>query len=300
MPGHESSKLTRRTFLAASAGLVLAVACGSDDDSSDDDSSDGAPTPGAPSKQGRALVAFFPPQPAGPLRLPFGVGDQDGVLLKEGPRSLVGQFATIDGRPIGPAVTVARHDRDLQRAYYPFTTTEITSPGNYQLITTIDGNPVSAAFTVKAPAEIKVPKIGDALRSVDTPTTANARGVTPICTREPMCPLHNVSLADAMKQGKPIALLIATPLFCSTAICGPVLDVLMKQQSQFGDRVTFIHAEVFTDKTDRKQLTSTVSTYGLDYEPALFLADASGKVTDRLDVIFDTDELASALARLTR
>ncbi|MGE0877100.1 MAG: hypothetical protein AB7L13_02815 [Acidimicrobiia bacterium] len=293
MPSHDStlrfSRFNRRTFLAASAGLALAAACG-------DDSNDDSQGTGGTSKSGRSLVAFFGPQAAGAVRLPFGLGDRDGVLLKDGPATLTGQFATIDGKAIGAPVTVNRHVKDLQRAYYPFTT-ELTTPGSYQLMVNDGKDEYSGAFSIVDPAKLGVPRPGEALRSVDTPTTADAKGVNPICTRDPICPLHNVSLSTAMAEGKPIALLIATPLFCKTAICGPVLDVLLGQRATYGDRVTFIHAEVYTDKTIDKT-TAAVDAYKLDYEPALFLADATGKIVNRLDVIYDTDELVENLDKL--
>src|SRR3546814_11078234 len=84
------------------------------------------------------------------------------------------------------------------------------------------------SITIHPAADLSGVKPGDAIPAVATPPPTDARGVNPICTAEPACPLHDVSLADALGEGRPIALLVATPAFCQIAICGPVLDVLLE------------------------------------------------------------------------
>ena len=75
-------------------------------------------------------------------------------------------------------------------------------------------------------------------------------------------------------EGRPIAFLIATPAFCQTAACGPVLDVLLTLQPEFSD-VRMVHAEVYTD-TSLESTTTAVKDYQLAFEPVLYLADADG------------------------
>jgi hypothetical protein len=41
-----------------------------------------------------------------------------------------------------------------------------------------------------------------------------------------------------------------------------------------------------------------VQAYNLEFEPVLFLADASGTLVERLDAIWDAAELRTALDRL--
>ena len=87
------------------------------------------------------------------------------------------------------------------------------------------------------------------------------------------------------------------PAFYSALISEAVrraADVLLKHRTE---AITFIHAEVYTD--DSLQIsTEAVHAFGLDYEPALFLAKADGTIVDRLDVIFDSDDVVAGLARL--
>jgi hypothetical protein len=139
-----------------------------------------------------------------------------------------------------------------------------------------------------------VPVEGQAMPSFATPTAADSLGVTPVCTQDPPCPFHEVSLDDALANGRPTLLLVGTPAYCATGICGPVLGLLEAGVAPYGDRIDVIHAEVYTDDT-LGTTTAAVQALGLDYEPSLFVVDGTGILRHRLDVIYDADELAAAL-----
>jgi hypothetical protein len=121
--------------------------------------------------------------------------------------------------------------------------------------------------------------------------------VEPICTRQPVCPLHDVSLDAALKEGKPLAVLFGTPKFCKTNTCGPVLDVMLDEMAPFASRVRFLHVEIYTDeKADTT--TPAVDAYNLQGEPFLFLAGADGVVRSRIAGPYDKAELRGALTAL--
>jgi len=143
--------------------------------------------------------------------------------------------------------------------------------------------------------EVAVPGIGDALPPFDTPTFADAREVSPMCTRQPEpCPMHEVTLREALALGKPIAYLVGTPAHCSTGTCAPALDALIAVRERVGDAFTFIHAEVYSD-ANATTVAPAVNAVSMTFEPALFVTDASGVVTARLDAVFDAVELQSVI-----
>jgi hypothetical protein len=297
------SSTSRRTFLvtagAIGAGFVLA-ACGGDDSGASSlpsvDSSSGSSDPNRPD---RVLVRFSVDgilAVGRPQRTAVGLADADGLLLTDTPTQLTFQVVTTDGKIVGSPLTVARHAEGLPRPYYPVVT-EIPEAGTYGLVTTVDGIDVHTAFSILEPDKVPIPQPGDQMIPVATPTTSDAHGVNPICTREPECDLHQVTLTDALGEGKPVAFLIATPAYCQTAACGPVLDVLLGQESEFGDRLQMVHAEVFTDSS-LASTTQAVQDYRLSFEPVLYLSDADGVIQARLDSIFDETELRSALNAL--
>jgi hypothetical protein len=84
------------------------------------------------------------------------------------------------------------------------------------------------------------------------------------------------------------------------AICGPVLDIVLKHAPAFPD-IRFVHAEVYANpNADLNHFSPAVEQLGLGFEPVLYLTDAKGMITQRLDSIFDDDELRAALQRVGR
>ena len=72
------------------------------------------------------------------------------------------------------------------------------------------------------PAQVTVPYIGSVLPPFDTPTVDDHRGVEPYCTLTPApCPLHDVTLTQALASGKPVAYMVGTPAHCQTGTCAP-------------------------------------------------------------------------------
>jgi hypothetical protein len=105
-----------------------------------------------------------------------------------------------------------------------------------------------------------------------------------------------VTLSDALAARTPVVYLVGTPAFCQTGICGPVLDVMIGIAADFPS-LKFLHAEVYTDNTATKAAPA-VDAVGLSFEPVIFLADASGRIVERLDVIVDESELREQLTKL--
>jgi hypothetical protein len=286
--------------LVAVGGLA---ACGGDDD---DPESTGGGGSSEPTESERVLVLMADSASSlvvgSPARLPLGVGDSSGALIEDAPATL---SVTIEdaqsGEVVEAGLEVARRDAGLPRAYYPLAFTT-PAAGFYRAISEVDGQPVDAAFEVRDAEEVVIPRPGQPLPPTPTPTVDDARGVDPICTQDPPCDLHAVDLETALGTG-PLAVLVSTPAFCQTAICGPVLDLFVAAQADAPD-VTFVHVEVYRSAEEVEELgpdatlAPAVQAWDLPYEPCLFLVAADGTVAERLDVIYDSTELAEALARL--
>jgi hypothetical protein len=294
-------RLTRRQLLVGgslTAGAVLLGACGDDDDPTEtgDTTSSTAPAAGS-----LVLAQFF----GGPMfvageeaRLPFGVADGDGLLpVEDTPAQLTVQIVGPDGEAAGSPVDVPRHAEGLPRAYFPLRTA-VDEPGIYTARTEIEGKATEMSFQVHAAEDVVVVRPGTPMPAVDTPTVDDARGVNPLCTADPVCPLHDVTLAQALTEGAPVALLVATPAFCQIAICGPVLDVLLDVVDDHPG-VRFLHAEVYADPAkDLETYAPVVAPLGLHFEPCLILVGADGRVVDRIDTIYDRAELVARLSAL--
>jgi len=113
---------------------------------------------------------------------------------------------------------------------------------------------------------------------------------------------YHQTLAQALADGKPTALLFATPLFCQTRLCGPSYDVLDHLQQRYGSALNFIHVEVYTGLPDPAktnwQLDPAMTAFGLQSEPWLFLIDKTGTITYRVEGLFTESEIEQHLKPL--
>jgi hypothetical protein len=293
------SPLSRRSFLAAGAGAALLAACG-DSKKAATTSSGSNRTSGSASAAGDLVIVSFSDTsalvPGAPQRIPFGFADKDGVVVDKPPAPLVDFEVTLNDQTVA-TLKAAPHQTDLPRPYYPIVFTP-PQAGAYSVTATVNGARLQTA--VQIPATTTVIGPGQKMVPVDTPTTADPKGQL-VCTREPACPLHDITLRAALAGGTPVAFLVATPKFCQTAICGPVLDVLLKQKDQF-PQIKMLHAEVYPSEAAAQpgvqKVTEAVNAYGLTFEPVLYLAKPDGTIAVRVDTIFDGVELHDALAQL--
>jgi hypothetical protein len=216
--------------------------------------------------------------------------------------------STVSGRVVqhdhGPDVAPDHQHSDLLR--YFALRTELPEPGIYDLEVDFGhgqvGNLPVQAFD---PADIDVVLPGQPMPPLDTPTTDHPEGISPLCSRQPACPMHAVSVAGGLRSGGPLALLVATPALCRTGYCGPVVDTLVAESAAFPG-ITAIHLEVYANASEVAgnyddpaiELAAPVVELGLAFEPSLFLVDAAGTVVDRIDNVFDAGELRAALQTL--
>ena len=64
---------------------------------------------------------------------------------------------------------------------------------------------------------------------------------------------HQWTIADAIAQGRPALVAFATPVYCTSQFCGPVVDAVEKLSRRYADRAVFIHVEIYHDYGQRDQ-----------------------------------------------
>ncbi len=312
VPSRAPHLLSRRSVIKAGAFGVFGAAtgfglsgCGS--------SSVGDTTAGP------QLVPLFNPNrviAAGvPQRLPFGLVDNGITLTGDGapvPARVLQDGELLDSTEVVGRVVAhdhpegtAEHQHSGLLRYYALRTT-LPRPGIYDVELDIGG--VSATAPVQAfdPSEIEVLLPGAAFPTLITPTVDDPSGIDALCTQPGgPCPFHRHTVADLVESGTPMAVLVATPAFCATAYCGPVLDTLI-EGAPGAPGVAMVHLEPYANaRAVNGDLTSpdlllapSMGALGLTYEPVLFLVDGSGTLVDRIDNVFDLSELEPALAAL--
>ena len=293
---------SRRQFLAGAAATTFLAACGSDDDTAaggDDEEQRAEPELSVIRFYGSYFLA------GASNRVPFGIADTDGLLpVDSSPAEVAVSVEAPDGSIVARDVRATLRSDGLPRGYYEFVFTP-EEPGFFKYTVTAEGQELVSQLQVSPvddPIVTEVVGAGDPMPEVETPTVADPRGVTPICTREPACDLHDRTVAEVVGTA-PLVLLVATPAFCQTAICGPVLDIMLERVGNHPG-VTFLHADVYANPSENSQppepedFAPVVSALGLPFEPVLYTVGADGVVRERLDYIFDGSEITEAIERL--
>jgi hypothetical protein len=161
-----------------------------------------------------------------------------------------------------------------------------------------NSTPDFAAAQFQVGPQNAMPKPGDHAIVVPSPTYANHRGVNPICTAKPQCSMHAISLDAALKSAKPTVLLIATPQFCQSALCGPETQVVQSISKAFKGRINFVHVEVYKDNkaaTIQQQILSPAAqAWRLTEEPVIYYIGATGVIKSRAIGPADTTEVRAA------
>ena len=191
---------------------------------------------------------------------------------------------------------------------YAATDVTFSSAGFWEVEVTVEldgqARTATAAFEVATEHQVLAP--GDRAPTSDNPLPG-AAGVTPqaIDSRAdddgtvPDPELHTTTVADALTTARPTMVVVSTPVFCQSQFCGPITDAIQALAGEFGDRVNFIHLEVWEDFEAERLNTAAaewiVPTGGGGNEPWVFLVDADGVITDRWDNVASEPELRAAL-----
>jgi hypothetical protein len=109
--------------------------------------------------------------------------------------------------------------------------------------------------------------------------------------------LHQVHIADAIAQGTPQVIVFATPRFCASRMCGPVIDIVRMLLPLYGGRVAFIHQEIWQDAAAQRPFP-TVAERRLASEPWVFIVDAEGIIRAKFEGLITVRELQVALELL--
>jgi hypothetical protein len=142
-----------------------------------------------------------------------------------------------------------------------------------------------------------IPRPGQKAPKIHTPTPEDVGGdLAQVTTRIPPDTQNKVDYADALGK-EPIVLLFATPQFCQSRVCGPVVDVAEQVKQEYGDDAAFIHMEIFNDNDPGKGVRPQVRAFNLPSEPWLFTIDRQGRVSSVLEGAFGPEALTAAVKK---
>jgi hypothetical protein len=124
---------------------------------------------------------------------------------------------------------------------------------------------------------------------------ADVRDLRQIDTSQKPDPrLHRVRIVDAIAQRKPQLIVFATPQFCTSRMCGPVVEIVRQLLPEYNKQVAFAHQEIWQDFASKK-VFPTVEEWRLVSEPWIFIVDSDGIIRAKFEGLVTGRELEAAL-----
>ena len=314
-----------RTVLVLTASAALLLGCG------DSEESTSQPAPSAaqfPKTEGRTLPEMGEgiPQtslvaaPAGQVfvlgqnRYSFGVFTRSREPVNNAEVALyfasgkngkaIGPFpASAESIQTPPAYRAESTAGEDATSVYVVPEVNFTKPGEWRVIAIfrgkegLEGTRMPSAVVGRFP---DVPKPGERAPRTHTPTVEGVGGdLSKIDTRRPPDLMHEDDFADVLGK-RPAVLLFATPSFCESRVCGPVVDIAEQVRDELGEEeVAFIHMEIFNDNDPGKGVRPQLRAFDLPSEPWVFVVDRNGKISSRIEGAFSAEELKQAVSKAT-
>jgi hypothetical protein len=142
-----------------------------------------------------------------------------------------------------------------------------------------------------------MPQVGQSVPAIHTLTAGEVSNIGQIDTRVPPDDMHSDDFANVVGK-KPVVLLFATPALCQSRVCGPVTDIAEQVKQEFGDRVAFIHQEIYNNNNINDGPRPQMRAFHLDTEPWAYVIDRNGKVSTVLQGPFSVQELEAAVQKV--
>lgn len=175
----------------------------------------------------------------------------------------------------------------------------IPRAGKYVMVAEPVGANVQGASDLDVREKTTMPAVGSKPFPSRTPTIASTGGDFAALTTQnpPDKGLLRYSVADSLAAHVPFVVAFATPAFCTSRTCGPVVDVVDYVRRRVRPSgVRFIHVEIYQDNQPPKT-NRWVREWKLQTEPWVFLVGRDGKIKERFEGAVSASELEAAVRR---
>jgi hypothetical protein len=297
-----------RASLAVLALIALAAGCGS----TKSPPQRSAPTPGSledlwrNSGESVALIPGTHDYSPGDVRVSFLVVNQHGRVIAP-PRARVWVARSLRAKPF--AETVARLEpigvpgvssgADAKAIYVAHV--RVPEPGTYYALARPIGDVrIGGLRELLVRSRTASPAVGSRAYPSRTPTLASTRGrIAALTTRVPPDrALLRTSVAAALRARQPFVVTFATPRYCVSRTCGPVVDVVDHARKRYAHtQVRFMHVEIYAQNDPSKGPNRWVGEWHLPGEPWTFLVGRDGRIKAKFEGSLSTHELEEAIRR---
>ncbi len=171
--------------------------------------------------------------------------------------------------------------------------------GTYQVTIDADGLETAGPVGLVTVEDPPVIQVGEAAPLSVTRTATESPDLTLISSDpDPDPAMYQLSVDEAVSNGRASVLVFASPAWCVSETCGPLLDQIKALRPDY-EGVDFVHVEVYDDiavaSVDELVRVPAVIEWGLPAEPWVFVMDAAGVVRGSFEGAASDDELRAAI-----
>jgi len=303
------STLARRLGLALAAlGMLASAGCGAFGRSASDDPFGSAYPTVRDQATGLTAILGTPDLAVGTFRVAIALSDRSGLVRFP---SLVFESRRPGSAPSEtPAerveATFAAFPDDIRGLH----TTSMTfdRAGKWTISASVprpDGSTARITLPVTIAARASAPVIGSPAPKSKNRTARDVPSLDRLTTgTEPDAALYQQRIADSIAARRPLVVIFTSPAFCTTPLCGPQVEEASDLVKQYGDRVDFVHVDLFENPHEiqgdlsRAKRSSLLKDWGLRTDQWTFVIGADGRVAARFEAFAPRAELEPAITRV--
>ncbi len=249
----------------------------------------------------------------GPSRFLYNVLDASYKQLAAPDVASSIEFYAIERDPVNPSQRVdaaylaAGVGRGLYRAAVEFDC--VGEWGAEITLALADGSQASERLRFVVHAAGPTPAIGEPVPHSDSLTATTPEEIALISTdQDPYPAAYDKTIAESVSAGRPALVFFATPAFCQTGFCGPMVELVKSVAREHEGDVEYVNVEPYElhmtenglqpllDEAGQLQPVQAARDYGIPVEPYLFVVDAAGNAFAKFEGIVGDDELRAAIA----
>ena len=262
------------------------------------------------SEDGLQAIFATPDLGTGRHRVAFALTSRTGLI--DGPTATVQSFYDPDpevetwGEPVQTALAVFNPFPLVERGLYA-THLNFDRTGPWAIRATVfgdNGASRQASLFFEVPERTRAPAVGDAAPRSENRTAADVERLSQLTTGSLQDPdLYLLTIAEAVDSGLPTVIVMASPAFCTNAVCGPQVEVLQELKDEFKGQANFIHVDYYDNPEEiqgdlsRAVVSPVAKEWGLPSTEWSFVVDREGIVSGRFEGFTALEELRQALER---
>lgn len=168
-----------------------------------------------------------------------------------------------------------------------------------------DGSTARVAMPVTIAERATAPVVGAPAPRSRNRTADDVGSLAELTTGSAPDPaLYRHRIADSIAARRPLVVIFASPAFCTTPLCGPQVEDASALARRYGDRVDFVHIDLFQHPQQidgdlkRAERSPLLREWGIHTDQWTFVLDAAGKVAARYEAFVPREELDAAIVRV--